>query len=62
MLCMGGESMRDQMDVVRRGVHMVVATPGRLKDFLHKKRMNLDICRYICLDEGDRMLDMARGV
>lgn len=47
------------MDVVNQGVHMVVATPGRLKDFLQKKRMSLDHCRYMCLDEADRMVDMG---
>ena len=41
------------------GIHMVVATPGRLKDMLSKKRMNLDLCRYLCLDEADRMVDMG---
>jgi ATP-dependent RNA helicase DDX41 len=46
MLCIGGIDMRTQMDILKRGVHMVVATPGRLKDLLHKKRMNLDICRW----------------
>lgn len=46
MLCIGGIDMRSQMDLLKRGVHMVVATPGRLKDLLHKKRMNLDICRW----------------
>lgn len=40
-------------------MHMVVATPGRLKDMLSKKRMNLDLCRYLCLDEADRMVDMG---
>jgi ATP-dependent RNA helicase DDX41 len=38
--------MRAQADAVRnQGVHMVVATPGRLKDLLSKRRMTLDICR-----------------
>ena len=36
-----------------------MATPGRLKDMLGKRRMNLDICRYLCLDEADRMVDMG---
>ena len=45
--------------VVHAGIHMVVATPGRLKDMLSKKRMNLDLCRYLCLDEADRMVDMG---
>uniref|UniRef100_A0A7R9V1X9 RNA helicase n=1 Tax=Chlamydomonas euryale TaxID=1486919 RepID=A0A7R9V1X9_9CHLO len=57
MLCMGGVDSKIQGELLRRGVHMAVATPGRLKDLLHKKRMNLDICRYLCLDEADRMVD-----
>ncbi|KAG1679430.1 hypothetical protein FOA52_007722 [Chlamydomonas sp. UWO 241] len=57
MLCMGGVDPKAQYEMLRQGVHMVVSTPGRLKDLLHKKRMNLDICRYLCLDEADRMVD-----
>mmetsp|Transcript_11956 Transcript_11956/g.25699 ORF Transcript_11956/g.25699 Transcript_11956/m.25699 type:complete len:636 (+) Transcript_11956:117-2024(+) len=57
MLCMGGVDPKTQYDILKQGVHMVVATPGRLKDLLHKRRMNLDICRYLCLDEADRMVD-----
>ena len=48
-----------QTDAIRRGVHMMVATPGRLKDLLAKKRMTLDVCKYLCLDEADRMVDMG---
>jgi ATP-dependent RNA helicase DDX41 len=60
MLCIGGVDSREQSDIVRdRGVHMVTATPGRLKDLLHRKRMNLDICKYLCLDEADRMVDLG---
>ena len=59
MLCIGGMDAREQSDVVRRGVHCVVATPGRLKDLLIKRRMNLDVCKYFCLDEADRMLDIG---
>lgn len=58
-LCIGGVPLREQMDVVRRGVHAIIATPGRLNDHLNKHRFNLDACSYICLDEGDRMLDMG---
>jgi len=59
-LLIGGESARDQLVPFReRGVHCVVATPGRLRDFLKKRSINLDICRYICLDEADRMLDLG---
>lgn len=58
-LCIGGTSVRDQLEVVRRGIHIMVATPGRLMDMLDKKMVNLDICRYLCLDEADRMIDMG---
>lgn len=59
VLIMGGVDTRQQTDEIRKGVHMAVCTPGRLKDLLHKKRMTLDICRYLCLDEADRMVDMG---
>ena len=42
-----------------RGVHIVVATPGRLMDMLDKKMFTLDVCRYLALDEADRMIDMG---
>lgn len=45
LLCIGGVDMRSQLEVVKKGVHIVVATPGRLKDLLAKKKMNLDNCR-----------------
>lgn len=41
------------------GVHMMVATPGRLMDLLQKKMVSLDVCRYLALDEADRMIDMG---
>jgi ATP-dependent RNA helicase DDX41 len=59
MLAIGGEDMKAQLEPVGKGVHMVVATPGRLVDHLTKRRITLDVCRYITLDEGDRMLDMG---
>lgn len=59
MLCIGGVAVKEQMDTIRRGVHIVVATPGRLMDMLNKKCFNLGICRYLCLDEADRMIDMG---
>lgn len=45
--------------LVCSGVHMMVATPGRLMDLLQKKMVSLDICRYLSLDEADRMIDMG---
>ncbi|XP_071733443.1 DEAD-box ATP-dependent RNA helicase 35 [Rutidosis leptorrhynchoides] len=59
LLCIGGVDMRSQLDIVKKGVHIVVATPGRLKDLLAKKKMNLDVCRYLTLDEADRLVDLG---
>ncbi|XP_002991105.2 DEAD-box ATP-dependent RNA helicase 35 [Selaginella moellendorffii] len=59
MLCIGGIDMRSQLEVVKKGVHIVVATPGRLKDMLAKKKMNLDRCKYLTLDEADRLIDLG---
>lgn len=56
-LCIGGVSRNDQRNSIRGGCHIMVATPGRLLDNLKKRLFNLDICRYMCLDEADRMLD-----
>ncbi|XP_031563037.1 probable ATP-dependent RNA helicase DDX41 [Actinia tenebrosa] len=58
-LCIGGSSIKDQAETMKRGVHMVVATPGRLMDLLNKKILTLDMCRYLVLDEADRMIDMG---
>ncbi|XP_015787626.1 probable ATP-dependent RNA helicase DDX41 [Tetranychus urticae] len=56
-LCIGGVSIRDQADMLRHGVHIVVATPGRFIAMLNEKKVNLEVCRYLCLDEADRMID-----
>lgn len=37
----------------------MVATPGRLMDMLEKKIVKLGICRYLCMDEADRMIDLG---
>ncbi|XP_048226453.1 DEAD-box ATP-dependent RNA helicase 35-like [Ricinus communis] len=59
LLCIGGVHVKSQLEVVKKGVHIVVATPGRLKDILANKRMNLDNCRYLTLDEADRLVDLG---
>jgi len=48
-----------KQDTFQGGLHMVVATPGRLLDNLNKKRINLDNCKYLCLDEADRLIDLG---
>ncbi|OAJ37736.1 hypothetical protein, variant [Batrachochytrium dendrobatidis JEL423] len=59
LLCMGGISMAEQGSVLRAGAHIVVATPGRLQDMLEKNKFNLNNCKYLCMDEADRMIDMG---
>lgn len=59
-LCIGGEDKKVQTQVaMSQGVHCVVATPGRLNDLLNQNKLNMDICKYLVLDEGDRMLDLG---
>lgn len=57
MLCIGTVDMHSQLEILKRNVHIVVATPGRLKDMLTKKLMNLDNCRYLVQDEAERIMD-----
>lgn len=55
----GGVSTSDQLKEIKKGVHMIVATPGRLNDMLNKKKMTLEQCRYLCFDEADRLIDLG---
>ena len=58
-LVVGGLQERSQLDAIRRGAHLIVATPGRLEDFLKRKLVRLDQVKILVLDEVDRMLDMG---
>ena len=55
----GGAPKSAQIAELRAGVHILVATPGRLIDFLESKKTNLLRATYLVLDEADRMLDMG---
>ncbi len=55
----GGASMESQLRALRRGVDVVVATPGRALDHVNRKSLNLDGIRTLVLDEADEMLDMG---
>ena len=55
----GGSSISQQIRDIRRGVQIVVATPGRLIDLIERKAINLEEIRYVVLDEADEMLNMG---
>ncbi|MGQ0655591.1 MAG: DEAD/DEAH box helicase [Betaproteobacteria bacterium] len=55
----GGVGMQPQIDALRRGVDIVVATPGRLLDHVQQKTVDLRQVEILVLDEADRMLDMG---
>ncbi len=59
-LCIyGGVAKHDQVKALKKGVHVVVATPGRLLDLMSEGSCNIDDVSYLVLDEADRMLDMG---
>ncbi|MEJ6686402.1 MAG: DEAD/DEAH box helicase [Crocinitomicaceae bacterium] len=55
----GGVKQGSQVDAVRRGVNVLVATPGRLLDLMNQGHISLQDVKYFVLDEADRMLDMG---
>jgi ATP-dependent RNA helicase RhlE len=58
-LVYGGVGMQPQVEALRRGVDILVATPGRLLDHARQKTVNLSGVEILVLDEADRMLDMG---
>jgi len=57
--CVGGMDMRDERRALGRGAHIVVATPGRLRDHLTRGSIDLSALRAVVLDEADEMLDLG---
>ena len=55
----GGMDMRDERRALDRGAHIVVATPGRLRDHIMRNSIDLSQCRAVVLDEADEMLDLG---
>jgi ATP-dependent RNA helicase RhlE len=55
----GGVGMQPQVEALRRGVEIVVATPGRLIDHMQQRSIDLSKLEVLILDEADRMLDMG---
>ncbi len=57
--CVGGMDMRDERRALSRGAHIVVATPGRLRDHIMRGSIDLSGIRAVVLDEADEMLDLG---
>jgi ATP-dependent RNA helicase RhlE len=58
-ILIGGEAIGRQLTALRRGPHIIIATPGRLIDHMEKKSVDLSKTAVLVLDEADRMLDMG---
>jgi len=59
MLCIGGTSVRDQLRNAKRNNDFIIGTPGRIKDLVQRRAINMAAFQTIVLDEADRMLDMG---
>lgn len=57
--CIGGASIRNQIVALRRTQNFIIGTPGRIKDLVDRKMINLSQFKNVVLDEADRMLDMG---
>lgn len=58
-VCVGGINIGPQIRQLQRGPHIIIGTPGRLKDLMDRKMINTDTITTLVLDEADRMLDMG---
>ena len=57
--CVGGMDMRTERQILGRGVHIVVGTPGRLRDHIERRSLDMRSLQAIVLDEADEMLDLG---
>jgi len=55
----GGANISTQISKIKKGVHIVVATPGRLTDLIRRKKIDISAIKYVVLDEADEMLNMG---
>ena len=55
----GGASIEQQINVLRRGIQIIVATPGRLNDLIKRGKVDISGVRYVVFDEADEMLQMG---
>jgi translation initiation factor 4A len=58
-ICVGGTNVRDDISAIRRGVHFVVGTPGRINDLINRNVLETGLLKLFVLDEADEML--SRG-
>lgn len=58
-LCIGGTPIYRQIKELDRNPHVIIGTPGRLKDLIERRKLRLEKCHSIVLDEVDRMVDMG---
>ncbi len=58
-LCIGGANMQRQEKRLQHNPHFVIGTPGRLRDLIERRRLNLNLFRNVVLDEVDRMVDIG---
>lgn len=57
--CVGGMDMRDERRALARGAHVVVGTPGRLRDHIERENLDMSALKAVVLDEADEMLDLG---
>ncbi|RUX33223.1 DEAD/DEAH box helicase, partial [Mesorhizobium sp. M7A.F.Ca.CA.002.09.1.1] len=57
--CVGGMDMRSERRVLERGAHIVVGTPGRLRDHITRRSLDMSALKAVVLDEADEMLDLG---
>ena len=55
----GGTDIYQQIRAIKKGVQIIVATPGRLRDLINRKAVNIEEIDYVVLDEADEMLNMG---
>lgn len=55
----GGQSIERQINTLKKGIQVVVGTPGRIMDHMRRKTLKLDDTKFVVLDEADEMLNMG---
>lgn len=60
--CIGGTVVREDMDALRNGVHIIVGTPGRVHDLIQRRALKTDHIKIFVLDEADEMLSVCLQV